>query len=46
MIPAHQLHDHVHLGRPGSDDRGTDFDKSDNEGRCGTVHATGSRSPG
>ena len=34
---AHRFHDNVHLGAPGADEHGTDFDKSDNEGRCDTV---------
>ena len=34
---GHAFHEHVHTGQPGSDDHGTDFDKSDNEGRCDTV---------
>lgn len=35
---GHKFHDNVHTGRPGSDDRGTDFDKSANEEeRCDTV---------
>lgn len=40
---AHSFHDHVHLGRPGSDEHGTDFDKSANEDRCDTVAERGSR---
>lgn len=39
---AHQFHDHVHTGQPGSDDHGTDFDKSLYEGRCDTVAERGS----
>jgi len=27
---GHAFHDHVHTGRPGSDDNGTDFDKASN----------------
>ncbi len=27
---GHAFHDHVHTGRPGSDDHGTDFDKESN----------------
>lgn len=27
---GHAFHEHVHTGRPGSDDRGTDFDKESN----------------
>lgn len=35
---GHAFHDHVHTGQPGSDDHGTDFDKSANEqDRCDTV---------
>lgn len=35
---GHKFHDNVHIGQPGSDDHGTDFDKSDNEAeRCDTV---------
>ena len=33
--PGHPLHHRVHLGTPGSDAHGTDFDKSANESlRC------------
>ncbi len=40
---GHKFHDNVHTGEPGGgqpEDRehGTDFDKSDNEDRCDTVH--------
>ena len=36
--PGHPLHHRVHLGTPGSDTHGTDFDKSANEsGRCDSV---------
>lgn len=37
---GHSFHAHVHTGRPGSDDKGTDFDKESNaaayveEGKC------------
>ena len=35
---VHPLHNKVHTGTPGSDDRGTDFDKDANEGlRCQVV---------
>ncbi len=35
---GHAFHEHVHTGRPGSDDRGTDVDKSINEeDRCDVV---------
>lgn len=41
---AHKFHDNVHGGTPGSDDRGTDFDRDINEGdRCGTVEEKGSK---
>lgn len=40
---AHQFHDNVHLGRPGSDEHGTDFDKALVEtDRCDTVNERGS----
>jgi hypothetical protein len=29
---GHAFHDHVHIGQPGSDTTGTDFDKSSNAG--------------
>jgi len=29
---GHAFHDHVHIGQPGSDTNGTDFDKSSNAG--------------
>jgi hypothetical protein len=29
---GHAFHENVHTGRPGSDDKGTDFDKYDNRG--------------
>lgn len=36
--PNHPLHNNVHLGQPGSDDHGTDFDKDANEAaRCDNV---------
>lgn len=35
---GHKFHDNVHNGQPGTDEHGTDFDKSENEGdRCDTV---------
>lgn len=35
---GHKFHDNVHNGQPGTDDHGTDFDKSVNEeDRCDTV---------
>lgn len=35
---GHKFHDNVHSGQPGTDDHGTDFDKSANEeDRCDTV---------
>jgi len=39
---GHKFHDNVHIGQPGSDEHGTDFDKSDNEDRCNTVEEKGS----
>ncbi|MDP8907601.1 MAG: hypothetical protein M3N47_00475 [Chloroflexota bacterium] len=39
---GHKFHDNVHTGPPGSDEHGTDFDKSDNEARCDTVEERGS----
>lgn len=38
----HQFHGNVHLGQPGADARGTDFDKDSNEGtRCDVVNENG-----
>ncbi len=34
---GHKFHDNIHLGQPGGDEHGTDFDKSHNEDRCDTV---------
>ncbi len=39
---GHKFHDNVHAGQPGSDEHGTDFDKSANENRCDTVEGKGS----
>ena len=38
---GHAFHEHVHVGRPGGDDRGTDFDKESNAGLydCDFVNA-------
>lgn len=38
---GHQFHDHVHNGQPGDDERGTDFNKSDNVAECDTVTQSG-----
>lgn len=36
--PGHPLHNKVHTGTPGTDERGTDFDKDANEeDRCDVV---------
>jgi hypothetical protein len=38
----HRFHDNVHSGQPGSDDRGTDFDRDTNEKtRCDNVSHNG-----
>ena len=38
---GHAFHDNVHTGQPGSDDQGTDFDKSDNADRCDEWNTNG-----
>lgn len=44
---GHQFHDNVHTGQPGSDEHGTDFDKSEHEDeRCDHVEERGSRGQG
>ena len=43
---GHRFHDNVHLGQPGSDDKGTDVDKEQVEDdRCDDVYQPGSRRP-
>lgn len=34
---GHAFHEHVHTGRPGTDNRGTDFDKASNAGNYDCV---------
>ncbi|MFP5321001.1 MAG: hypothetical protein ACLGIC_04055 [Acidimicrobiia bacterium] len=39
---GHKFHDNVHLGQPGVDEQGTDFDKASMErDRCDVVHEPG-----
>jgi hypothetical protein len=43
---GHRFHENVHLGQPGSDEKGTDVDKEEVEGdRCDNVYTPGSRRP-
>ena len=42
----HRFHENVHVGKPGSDTHGNDFDKASNEAaRCDIVYWPGSRRP-